>query len=240
MSNKFTTQDFVIAISARDLNPTMLNVDFLRYGGVLPIDWELARAPIYTNRASQIVFTNGVNILTEGNRIIFAEPIINKSFASILTPNIAQKYAESLPNMKFEVVDINIRGYLAFEDSSSAREYVSGKLLSNASWQTENMRASLNLAYEYEENLLGLNITEATLQGDENEIVTPIVMFTGRYNYQLKGENNQEIIAHLGQIVANSQTNLNRYFELIDTKFLSSEELIAEDTQVHNLFAMSV
>jgi hypothetical protein len=240
MSNKFTTQDFVIAISAEDFNPTMLNADFLKYSGIVPIDWELSRAPIYNSRAAQIVFTNGVNILAEGNRIIFAEPIINKSSESLLTPSIVKKYAQTLLNMTFDVVGISLRGYISFDDSESARSYISANLLSNASWQVEGMRASLNLVYECERTPLYLTIAEAALQEDD-DTTKPIVMFTGRYNYQLTGETSNEKRNHLYQVIENTESDLIEYSQLINNKFVQ-QELIEEHTaiEVPNLFAMAV
>lgn len=240
MSQKFTVQDLVIAIAAKDFNPTMVNADFLKYSGVVPIDWELSRSPIYTDRAAQIVFTNGVNILAEGNRIILAEPIINNKSESLLTPSIAQKYAQALPNMEFDVVGISLRGYISFNNSQSARDYITTNLLSNASWQASGMRASLNLVYECQHTPLYLSIAEAALQEDD-ETTTPIVMFTGRFNYQLNGETSDEKRSHLYQVIENTEAALIEYSQLINNKFVQ-QELIEEHTvtEVPNLFAMAV
>lgn len=237
MSQKFVVQDLVISITAKNLNPTVVNPDLLKYTGVVPTEWELAREPIYTKRAVQVAFNNGVNIIAEPSGVMFAEPLVNKSVESILVSSIAQKYAQTLPNMEFNAVGINLRGYISFDGSQElAGRYISEKLLAPGAWQEEGMRASLNLVYNYERAPLYLNITEAVLQ-ENDETTTPIVMFSGRFNYKLIGEDAKEKLSRLRQALENLQDDLKLYSELINNKFL--EQAVSDRIAVPKIFAMT-
>ena len=102
MNQTLITQEFGIIIAAKNHKPTILNVDFLKYSGIVPTDWELARQPIYTQSVSQVAFTNGVAIVAEPTRIMFIEAIENKAAKEISVPNIAKKYISALPNVEYE------------------------------------------------------------------------------------------------------------------------------------------
>lgn len=65
MSQALFVQEIGISIAAKDLNPSALNPDFLKYSDIIPSDWELARPPVYTNRMVQIVFKNGLSLIAQ-------------------------------------------------------------------------------------------------------------------------------------------------------------------------------
>jgi hypothetical protein len=87
---QISVQELVIVIAAKNNNPTILTADFLKYSGIIPSDWELARQPVLTHNASQVIFTNGISIVAETNRIIFIEQVTDKSADEIAIPQIAQ------------------------------------------------------------------------------------------------------------------------------------------------------
>lgn len=127
---QISVQEWVIVIAAKNNNPTILTVDFLKYSGIIPSDWELARQPVLTNSAAQVIFTNGVSIVAETNRVIFIEQVADKSANAIAIPLLARKYVETLPNAEYQAIGLNPRGYASFDDSEdAAHNYVSQTLL---------------------------------------------------------------------------------------------------------------
>ena len=60
MTQALEIQELAIVITAKNYDPSLLNPNFLKYSGIIPTDWELARQPVVSNRASQIVFNNGI------------------------------------------------------------------------------------------------------------------------------------------------------------------------------------
>lgn len=97
MNQELILQDLVIVVPSKNHKTTLLSADFLKCSGTIPDNWELARQPINANNVSQVVFTNGIAITAEPQRIMFAQSIRNVDGESILIPEIAQKYASALP-----------------------------------------------------------------------------------------------------------------------------------------------
>lgn len=246
MDQKLIIQDLVIVVAAKNHKTTILNPDFLSASAIVPLEWQLARQPIYTNNLSQVTFSNGVSIIAEPNRVMFMEPIADKSVGEISIPEIARKYVQTLPNMEIEALGVNPRGYIPLKGSSdAARDYVTQTLLSPGAWQEEGeapMRASLNLVYKYSRAPFYLNVTEAALRQDkEDEIPTPIVMFSGSFSYEMSGSTTTEKFTSLQNCLENWQTDLQAYSELINNKFLSKipQETVVIPEAATELLAMS-
>ncbi|AFZ61076.1 hypothetical protein H6G54_29805 [Anabaena cylindrica FACHB-243] len=240
MSQTLITQEFGIIIAAKNHKPTILNPDFLKYSGIVPIEWELARQPIYTQSVSQVAFTNGIAIIAEPTRVMFIEAIENKAVEEIAVPAIAKKYVEALPNVEYEAVGINPRGYISFDQQQdAARLFLTETLLASGAWQevgTAPVRATLNLAYTLERGPFYLSINEAALRNPD-ETSTPILLFSGSFSYEVKSETPLERKSSLHQALDNWQADLSAYQEIISTKFLGK---ISEDgTLLTNVFAMS-
>ncbi|MBD2445945.1 hypothetical protein H6G76_02000 [Nostoc sp. FACHB-152] len=222
MSQKLTVQEFGIVIAVKNHQPTILNPDFLKYSGIVPADWELARQTIFTNNVVQITYTSGINIVAEPNRIMFLEAIEGKELAQVMIPDIVRKYVQALPNLEYEALGINPRKHITFEQQHQASKYLSEKLLLPGEWQEigqAKVRASLNLAYTLERSPFYLSINEAAIR-QEDETMTPIVMFNGSFSYELSGDNITERLLGLQQVLDNWQADLEIYQEIINNKFL--------------------
>lgn len=220
MTDKLITQDLVITIAAKGLNPAIINPDILKYSGVIPIEWELVRPAVHSNKSVQMAFTNGINVIGEMNRVMFAEPLTDKSSDEILVADLAKRYAESLPNLEFKGISIDIRGYISAEDAIVANgNFVPERLLADGAWREEGMRASVNLVYPGDRAPLFLNIMDAVLKKDD-ETTQPIVLFNGRFNYELDSESTAERLDSLRQALVNLSADRARYSELITRKFL--------------------
>jgi hypothetical protein len=203
---------------------------------MVPSDWELARQPIATNNMAQLIFTNGIAITAEPQRIILAQPIRNVDRESILIPEIAQKYTLALSNMEFEAIRINLRSYVLFEEQDSARQYICETLLSPGAWQSvgeATMRASVELVYNLQRAPFYLKITEAALQETE-EKVTPIIIFNGSFSYQVNGESNADKLAVVHSAINNWQSDLEDYQNIINNKFLAQAEQQVLPTNGYN------
>lgn len=251
MNQGLILQDLVIVIAAKNHKPSLLNLDFLKCSGIVPSDWELARQPISANNMAQVMFTNGIAITAEPQRIILGQPIRKEYGESILIPEIARKYAQALPLMEFEAIGINPRGYVPFPagEQDTARQYITETLLSPGAWQSTGeapMRASLNLVYKFQRAPFYLTVTEAALQAEsEEEKATPIIIFSGSFSYQVNSENNSEKLALFHSVINNWQSDLEEYRNIINNKFLAQVGQQKEPTngyssEANSLFAMSV
>jgi hypothetical protein len=240
--SQVSVQELVIVIAAKNNNPTILTVDFLKYSGIIPSDWELSRQPVLTNSASQVVFTNGVSIVAETNRVIFIEAVADKSADAIAIPQIAHKYVETLPNAEYQAIGLNPRGYASFDASEdAARNYLSKTLLAPGAWQeigTAPARATVNYVYTLERGQFNLSVNEAALR-QSDETTKPIVLFSGNFSYEIASNSKDEQLKNLYKALGNWQADLDTYTDIVNSKFLATEEVEqTHSSVVPDVFAM--
>lgn len=240
MAQSLVVQELVIVIAAKNLSPTILNPDFLKYSGIVPADWELARQPIFTNSVVSVVFQNGISIVAEPQRVMFMEVIEGKAASSVAVPGIARKYVQTLPNVEYQAMGLNPRGFVAFENQQdAASKYLAETLLSPGGWQqvgTAPVRNTINYAYTLERRLFNLSVSEAAMR-QQDETTTPIVLFSGNFSYELAGNTGSEKLISLYQALENWQADLETYKDIVNNKFLSFK--VETKAVVPDLFAMS-
>lgn len=223
MSTDLILQELGIVVAMQQSNPNLVTAEFLKLSGIIPADWELARQPINNERISRLLFTNGISIAAEPNRIMFGEIIGEKDLNSLTVATIAQKYLNIFKLAQYQAVGINIRGFCPQSDPQTATQYINHQLLSDGSWQnygTAPIQAALNLVYTLEGRQLNLEVAAAQIQGLEAEI-TPIILFSGNFSYNLAISEIGKNLDAASLILASWQMDLSAYYELITERFLS-------------------
>ncbi len=229
MAQSVDIQELALVVSTKNNSPTVLNLDMLRYSGIVPSDWELAQQPVYTNEVVQLVFKNGVSLLSQSDRIAFIETFANKPLTEAITPALATKYLETLAHADYQAIGVNLRGYVPFNDADAAMNYLSTQLLAAGSWQSfgdAQMNAAINLVYTLEEGRLQLSISEATLQLPEKE-PAPIVLFSCNIAYGVAELPQAERPAKLIERISGWESDLTAYQSLINDHFLTTTNATA-------------
>jgi hypothetical protein len=226
MSQIFEVQELLIAIAVQQQNPTILTADFLKYTGIIPGDWELAKQPILTNTAAQVVFQNGVSVIAEVNRIIFAEAIANKEPQDVQIPAIVRKYIETVKQVNYQGIGINLRGFSLYEQNNqTARNYIFGKLLQPGAWQnfgSAPVQASMRLVYTLDETQLYLDVNEAELQYPD-QTTKPALLFAANFSRTIAQEQPTERLAAIGAVIDKWQGDVEILKELVNVKFFNAE-----------------
>lgn len=225
MTQKLEIQEFVIAIAVKQQNPTVLTADFLKYSGIVPNEWELARPPILTNAAAQVVYQNGVSVVAEVNRVVFSELIGTKEPQELAIPAIARKYIETLTQVSYQAISLNFRGYVIFEQNNNTpRNYIFGNLLKQGPWQnfgTAPVQAGLRFIYTLQETQLFLDINEVGLQLPDQSLL-PAILFSANFSHQVAQEDANKRLADLIQVIGNWESDLETYKQVINSKFLTA------------------
>ncbi|MBD2168525.1 hypothetical protein H6G04_29530 [Calothrix membranacea FACHB-236] len=228
MSQSLQVQELIIVIAVKQQNPTILTADFLKYTGIVPSDWELARPPVLTNSAAQVAFQNGINIVAEPNRVIFSQDIANIEPQEVQIPAIARKYAETLTQVNYQGVGINFRGLVFDEqENNTTRNYILENLLQPGKFQefgTAGVKASIRFTYILEETQLYLDINEAELQYPDKKV--PAVLFSASFNHGFAQKDQSQLLTAIKKVINNWQADLETYKELINTKFLNQDSYI--------------
>jgi hypothetical protein len=216
-------QELGIVVAMQQPNPNLVTAEFLKLSGIVPLDWQLAREPINNDNISQLLFTNGVRIVAEPNRIMFGENIGDRDISTLTVATIAQKYSDIFKLAKYSAISINIRSYSPQANILAATQYINHQLLAAGSWQnygTTPVQAALNLVYSLEGRQLNLDIAAAGMQFAEQEII-PVILFSGNFSYNLTTSEVGDNLAAVSQILSDWQTDLSAYCELITDRFLS-------------------
>jgi hypothetical protein len=234
MNQPLIIQHVAIAIATKNHNPTLLTFDFLKYSDIVPNDWELARQPIVNNQGSQVVFRNGINLVAQQELLSFIEVIGTKDISEIHIPAIARNYVKALPNVEYQAVGIDIRGYITANQLSGEAEVQKfmNTLLASAPWQEVGnapVKAAIQLVFSLDRSQFNLSINEGKLYVNEETI--PIVLFSGNFSYNIVGNSKQERLQSLQQLIHNWQEDLKVYLEIINNKFLQSVVLLADASE---------
>ncbi|MGB0560198.1 MAG: hypothetical protein ACPGVO_00130, partial [Spirulinaceae cyanobacterium] len=194
-------QELTLTLAAPDCNPILLTPNFLKGSGIIPSEWELARKPTLTPKIAQISFTNGINLISQPGSLTLIQALAPDSDPnSLKTPELAQKYAQALPNLDYQALSINPRTFLTFPDDNddAARQYLNN-LLAPAPWQnagTAPLKATLNLNYTFGERTLNLSINEIKLQ-KEDQSAQHAVLFSGNVPQKINAESEGEKLDQL-------------------------------------------
>jgi hypothetical protein len=226
MKDSLTLQELAIVIAVQQLNPTILNPDFLKYSGIIPSDWELARQPTRTNTGIQLSYQNGVTIIAQANQIIFAEPIATKEVQEIEVAAIAHKCIEALPQIDYRAVGVSLRGHIPFslQESQTAHDYIFGTLLAPGSWHefgSAPVQAALRFNYTLEQGRLDLDVTEVRLKLSEQEAI-PAVLFAGTFSYAIEARDQPNSLTSVTEAINHWQRDLETFSAIVNDRFLQS------------------
>jgi hypothetical protein len=221
--SKLITQEIAIVIAVPVEDPTMLNENFLKQAGIIPIDWQLEREPVYSDRVAQIMFTNGVSIVAQPDRLMFIEIVGDKSLKTLRAGEVAQKYVATLKMADYRSVGINVRSYAPQNSPDAATAYINHELLSAGNWQQYNhrqVRASVNLNYDLGDRQLNLSIDAATIKFP-TPLTHPAVVFSGTFSYDPTASSGERV-AKISAIIGNWQQELNEFNSFITARLLSA------------------
>lgn len=216
-------QEISIIIAAKDLSPSILNPEFLKYSDIVPSDWQYDQQPVVTNSGVRISYDNGIRITSQPNRVAFAQVVPSKDQPQFLIHAMAAKFAEKLPNADYLAVGVNPRGLVPFFDNErGAHEFLFKKLFAMGAWQEFGQapaQAAIQLSYVLEQGQLNLAINEAKLKGQDGKSVSAVV-FSGNFNYPVRGEVGIKRIQNVKERIQLWQSTVATFQQLINERFL--------------------
>ncbi len=217
-------------IAVKEIDPTLITPEFLKYSQVVPADWEVAGQPLRNFQGSQVTFQNGVSVIAQPQRISFAELAAEKETDALISAQLAVKLVDVLPSLNYVGVGINLRGYIDFgSDTRQARDFMFQNLLAPGAWKqlgNAPVQAGINLGYTFDDRRLNLTINEATLQTPDGQ-TSSIALFNGNFDYDVA--TTIATAAHtqrIKQIVSNWQRDFELYKEVVG-QFMLTDSVIS-------------
>ncbi|MCM1981746.1 hypothetical protein [Lyngbya confervoides] len=218
-------QEFGISLAVKGLNPNALNPDFLKYGDVIPAEWELSRSPVYSNRVTQIIYKNGIQLVAQPNRIDFIEAINLKEPQAPQVAAVAERYLEKLPKLEYQGIGVNIRSHAPFPSQEAAHRFLTQQILRSGAWSESpegSIQVAVQFSYPQTDGRLNLSINEAKLARPEGEDEF-VILFSGSYARDLDTNAPDATLAGIRQVLQESQQILQKYLDTLSRFPLSAE-----------------
>ena len=217
-------QEITITVAAKNMTPTMLSEDFLKFSGIIPTNWELVKQPIMNPNYAQLTFQNGLTMVAQPGSLTFTEPI--RANQELQAPQVARQYVLKLPHADYQALNLTPKILVPLPgDPEAARNYIAEKLLAPGPWQEVDrvpVRAGISLMYPLERCQLTLNINEARIQPPNQEAI-PALLFAGNFGYQV-AEEDPERLTQLEQQLEQWQTDWQMFKDIVNQRFLQRVE----------------
>ncbi|AFY70891.1 hypothetical protein Pse7367_2635 [Thalassoporum mexicanum PCC 7367] len=219
-----------IVLIVNNLNPGVINYDFLRYSGIVPGDLQLISQPVQTEYVSQLTFEGNLVIAAQSNRLIFSQPAKRQEQPKII--DIASKCCKSLPLAEYMAISINPSAVLSFEgEETAARKYITETLLKPGPWyehSQEPIGATINYIFTLAEGQLRLTVSEARVNMPGQE-TRPAILFGGSIQYELAGEEQSTRLSELQQRIDGWSESIKAYSDIVGSFAQNQKASLAND-----------
>lgn len=124
---------FSVVVVGGDHNPTILNPDFLAIREIVPKEWEweVADPAITTPPFAIVRYTNGTSITVERNKLQVADSSVGNDPMDSKVPEIARRYVNTLPHVRYTAVGINFHSIVEVPDPET---FLKGRFLKLGPW----------------------------------------------------------------------------------------------------------
>lgn len=185
--------EFSIVVVGEDCNPTILNPDFLKYREIVPEawGWELGGPLITTPALSIVTYATGIMIKVEPKRFQVTDANGAGNVAQSKALDIARRYIEVLPHVRYTAVGNNIR---VFTGIQSPQDFLKDRFIRPGSWDTEQQplrELSLSFGYAHGDSRLTLSLEAGVLvhrEGKDEQLrETQGLHINGNYHRECRG-----------------------------------------------------
>ncbi|MEC4806953.1 MAG: hypothetical protein SAJ12_11705 [Jaaginema sp. PMC 1079.18] len=219
MSETLDIQELAISLYAENLPTALSRLDFLRFSGIIPQDWQTTGNPVEQDNLSQIQFANGVNVLAQPRSVKFFEAIASQTEQNLNVPTVTRCYSQCLPHVLYQALSINpqIVTILPRDNPDKARQQFLSQILAPELSQEMGrspLQIAVNLVYPLDRCQFNLSISEVRVtQNDQSQL--PAILFSGSFNYDIQGKTASERLEQLQQALDNWQTDLETFRKLV-------------------------
>lgn len=224
-------QQLGMSLAAKNLNPTVLNPDFIKYSGIIPRDWEIKQNSVFNSGMVQINFQNGVSIVAQPENISFVETIATKTdLEQPKLVNLVNQFVQRLPQAEYLAVSTSPKAVVPVDDQELAKKYITQILLANGSWQNFGqglVQAGINLLYQLERCQLALSINEARLKQPNKPESIAALLFSGNFNYPLPSELFDVRLTQIADAINYWQQDIEIFQQLVYDQFLAIQTQMA-------------
>lgn len=211
---KFNLDNFSIVVLAQAHNPTILNPDFLKNNGIVDSSFTPNNI-ICTPPVAQVSYVEGISIMAEFEKLQFIDTEPKRIPFESPIPEIAAKYINVLPHVRYKAAGLNFIGHYLCKDKEFALSFLHHKFLKDGSWNTYgDEMPSLSLKFTYSLKKLKCTFSMETAELlRPNEPSLPIIAINA--NYHIDSSSIEENISFIN----NWQTQFDHFSKVISDTF---------------------
>ena len=206
----FRFRTFSLVIVAKNHNPSLLNPDFLRIRDIVPHDYELIEPSITTPPVAIVKYKQGISIMVAMEKLQVVEIIKERFPQSLSAPQIASRYVQTLPHVRYTGVGINWGGALRTEDPDV---WMSNRFLSQGPWRENSHKligSELRFKYALADAQCNLSLASDTIS--ERDTAVPVVTVNVNFHHEITAYPADEAVA---QVIERWADRLDHFRTLI-------------------------
>ncbi len=139
-------------------NPTILHPSFLKHENIVPEDWETNKDPICTPPFAAVSFTSGFSFVAELEKLQINFNGDNADQQTEKVTELAQKYANKLPHVRYTNVGINFTAFLPLKEPV---KFIVERFIKEGPWNSQNYQLSSTIqsyTYPFDDHQLNVKI----------------------------------------------------------------------------------
>ena len=151
-----------VVLIADNIDPSMINPDFLRYNDIVDQSLQTEPSSISTPVFSQVTFEGGLTVTAQADRFVFVQRGEALTEDVVSSPNTARRFLEKIPYPAYKAIGINSMGAKLLDPG-----YVSGvadALIERGAWMAfrdVSPILSLKATYLYENRQITMDVHDA-------------------------------------------------------------------------------
>ncbi len=187
--------EFSVVVIATANNPSILNLDFLRYNEIVNPDWQEQGASVSTPAFAQVSFEGGLTVKADQQRVIFEQ-----LGDGLVVPEVAKRYFQQVPYVPYSGIGINPKFFL--RSTGEHLPLMESVVRDQGAWMSFKDVApmvQLKLIYSYEERTISLDVVqiEPTIDGQ----TVSGILFQANVHRDVDGPNAQARNKHIQSIL---------------------------------------
>lgn len=206
--------EFSVVVAANDHNPTILNPDFLDRQDIVPMawGWKVTGNPITTPPFAVVSYDSDVTMSVETSRLQVKDTRDTPESSKAL--DMARKYVEILPHVRYSAVGINFR---SLAEHAGPNAFLKKRFLKSGPWDSDaHALQGIGLKFIYLLNDARVNLTMDSWVGTEiseeqSEENSGILIYANFHSDCHGYPAADQAIAHLG----NAEKNWTAYQSLL-------------------------
>lgn len=206
-----------VVLIADNVDPSMINPDFLRHNGIVDHGLQTGQPPVSTPVFSQVAFEDGFTVTAQTDRVEFVQrgEALTEDAAS---PNVARRFLEKFPYPSYKAIGINLTGVRPLDPGSVGG--VADALIERGAWMAfgdVSPVVSLKATYLYENRQITMDVHDAKKQNTDGDEQRGL-LFAVNIHRDISETDQGRRIARLMSILSAWKDDLSN-FQILIAKF---------------------